>query len=197
DAWNAAGLGEVCASVNRSHLEGDAAEADAKFIQPTRAESVGVVERQALCANQTGSRAEGSSRVAVRQRRRQETVGALEAVSAKEVIVLRKVVVDLGVELIVFAPEYWIKKGVVEDMPVFRGLRRGDVRRRIELPNDSLRRRVESVARNHIAGERLARQRVVNCAVQLGEIAVAQLLGRHGRKKGLAVADPPSLIIAE
>lgn len=66
DAGDADRLGLVRACVNRSHLESDAAEADAGFIQPARAEGVSVVERQTLPANQTVSRAECRPGVAVR-----------------------------------------------------------------------------------------------------------------------------------
>lgn len=155
-----------------------------------------VVESQTLPANQTVSRAECRPRVAVRQGRGQKTMGAFEAVPAEEVIVLRKVVVNLYVELVVFASQHWVEEKIIDGLPVRRP-RPGDVRHGVELINDGLRRRVELTIRNHIAGEGLARQGIVNCAVQLGEIAAAHLQTRHGRKKRLAVANSPALIIAE
>src|SRR5262249_19516436 len=142
DAGDADRLRQIRACVNRSHFESDTAEADAGFIQPARVESVGVVERQALRANQTGSRAEGRPGIAVRQGRRQETMSALEAIPPEEVIVLGNVVVNLGVELIVFASQHGIVEEVVDDLPI-RRFRPGDVRLWIELLDDGLRRRVE------------------------------------------------------
>lgn len=54
-------------------------------------------------------------------------MGALEAVPAEEVIVLRKVVVNLHVELIVFPSQHGVEEKVVDGLPVRRP-RPGDVR---------------------------------------------------------------------
>src|SRR5262249_51886416 len=196
DAGNPDALCQVRAGVDRGHFEGDAAESEAKFVQPARAEGVGVVERQTLRANQTGPRAERKSGVAVRQRRRQETVCAFETVPSEEVILLRKVIVNLAVELIVLTLEHGVIKKVVDDLPV-RRFPSGDIRQRIEFLNDGFSRRIILVGWNDISDEGLSGERVVNDAAYFGEVAAAHLHGRHGRKIGLAVANPPSLIIAK
>src|SRR5262249_4865944 len=117
-------------------------------------------------------------------------------VPSEEVILLRKVIVNLAVELIVLTLEHGVIKKVVDDLPV-RRFPSGDIRQRIEFLNDGFSRRIILVGWNDISDEGLSGERVVNAVAYFGEIAAAHLHGRDSRKISLAVANPPALIIAE
>src|SRR5207248_11539168 len=92
----------------------DRAPAEPEFVQPAVLERVRVVERQALRFDVAVAGAEGESGVAMRQRRRQEPVRLLIAVADEEAVVLSQVVIDLRVELVVFARQSRIDQIVVD-----------------------------------------------------------------------------------
>ena len=85
--------------------------------------------------------------------------------------------VDLDVELVVLPLLDRIDQVVVDRLPV--GLAgAGRVRLRIKLRQDIARNGVDAGRRDDVAGERLARDRVVDEAVQFGEIP-----GTHGHRR--------------
>ncbi len=127
------------------------------------------------------ARAEREPRVAVRQRRRQQAVRLLIAVAREEAVRLRQVVVDLHVHLIVLTLDRRVDQIVVDLLSV-RPARAGHVRRRIQLLQDVLRRRIPPRLRNGVVGERLVGVRIVDDPVQLAEVALAHpVRGHRGR----------------
>ncbi len=120
----------------------------------------------------------------------------LVAVADEGAVVRRETMIHLDVELVVLALQVRRDQVVVDRLAGRADAARG-VRLRIELGQDVGRRRVPATGRDDVARERLAGQRVVDGAVDLGEVALAHLRRGHGREVGLAGPDAQALVVGE
>ncbi len=125
---------------------------------------VGIVQRQALRADEPGAVAASAAGVAVGQRGGQKLLRTLEAVASEELVLLGNAVVDFNVELIVLPLESRVIEKVVDDLPG-GGPLPAHIRGRVELVDDVLADRIVTGSRNAIAGKRLLRERIVDGAV--------------------------------
>ena len=164
DARDADRLREVLLVVDRRHEELDRAPAEAELVQQTRAERVRIVEGESLRLDVAVARAEGEARVAVRQRRRQDAMRFLVAVAREEAVVRRQPMIDLEIDLVVEPRQRRVDQVVVDRLPV-RSDRPAGVRFGNDLAEHLRRHRIHAVRRNHVAGERQVRDRVVDDAV--------------------------------
>ena len=123
-------------------------------------------------------------------------VRLLVAVAGEEAVARRQRVIDLDVELVVLPLERRVDQVVVDRLPG-RAARAGGVRLGDELVEDVPRRRIEPVRRDDVARERLAGQRIVDDAVDLGEVTRAHLRRRHRRQIGRALVDAVALVVEE
>ena len=100
------------------------------------------------------------------------------------------------VKLIVLPLESGIVEKVVDDLPCRRPLP-GDIGRRIELVDDIPADGVVAGSGNAVGGKRLLRERIVNDAAQLREIACPHQVCGDAGGEGQGIAHAPSLVIHE
>src|SRR5439155_17745880 len=114
----------------------EAAESEPELIQQPRCERVGVVNGQALGANQAGAGAEGESGVAIRKRRRETPLRALQAIPDERSVVGCEILVHLDVELVIVSRLRRIAEKVIDGLPGRRRTLSGNVGQRVQLVDD-------------------------------------------------------------